>query len=300
MPNRGHRVAGRTFSEKELLDVAMLVAEGVEAGLSRYRLALLVCARLDWHRPTGAPKARECRDLLEEMEGLGRLTLPAKRGGRPPGSRTRTPNTAAGAPGDALSGSVGQLEPLTLEPVVGAPGHRLFRELVGRYHYLGHSVPFGAHMRYLVFASRPRRAVVAALQISSPAWRLAARDQWIGWDDKTRTRNLQQVVNNTRFLVLPWVRVRNLASRVLSLMARQLPGEWQARYGVAALLVETLVDAARYRGSCYLAANWLDVGQTAGRGRMDRDHSRHGEAPKRVLVYPLAADAARRLREGKG
>ena len=99
---------------------------------------------------------------------------------------------------------------------------------------------------------------------------------WIGWDDATRGRNLQRVVNNSRFLILPWVRVQNLASRVLSLMARQLPCEWHSRYGVEPLLLETLVDHSRYRGTCYRAANWIELGVTTGRGRMDREHRRHG------------------------
>ncbi len=106
------------------------------------------------------------------------------------------------------------------------------------------------------------------------------------------------MVNHSRFVVLPWVRVRNLASRLLSILARQLPDDWQARYGVTPLLLETMVDAARFRGTCYRAANWLALGETTGRGRMDRRHRRHGVAPKQVLVYPLVADAGRRLRDG--
>jgi len=119
----------------------------------------------------------------------------------------------------------------------------------------------------------------------------------IGWDEAARQRNLQRVVNNSRFLLLPWVRVRNLASTVLSMVVRRLRADWQGRYGVEPLLVETLVDARRYRGSCYRAANWQVLGRTTGRGRMDRGHRRHGAAPKTVLIYPLVRDAARRLRE---
>ena len=142
--------------------------------------------------------------------------LPAKRRGRATGTVTRVPRTAAGEPGHALLGSVRDIEPLAVE-LVREPAQRLlFRELVGRHHYLGHTVPFGAHLRYLVFASRPRRAVAGCLQFSSPAWRMAARDRWVGWDDLTRARNLQHVVNNSRFLLLPWVAVRNLASAVLA------------------------------------------------------------------------------------
>ncbi len=289
-------VSGRSFSPGEVGVVAQVVAEG--EGLSRTRLMDQVCQRLDWRRPTGACKIRECRDLLERLQRDGVLQLPPKRAaGRPTGSRTRVPLSTAGEPGSPLVGTVGQFGRLTLEPVEGKADHRWFRELVGRYHYLGYRVPFGAHLRYLAFVSQPQRAVVAALQVSSPAWRLAVRDGWIGWDDATRARHLQCVVNHSRFVILPWVRVRNLASRLLSVLAGQLPGDWRARYGVTPLLLETMVDSSRFRGTCYRAANWLELGQTTGRGRMDRQHLRHGQAPKRVLVYPLAPNAARRLRE---
>jgi hypothetical protein len=126
---------------------------------------------------------------------------------------------------------------------------------------------------------------------------MAVRDGWIGWDDATRQRNLQRVVSNSRFLILPWVRIRNLASRALALAVRHLAADWPRRYGVDVLLVETLVDPRRYRGDCYRAANWALLGATTGRGRMDRAHRRHGAAPKAVLVYPVVKDAARRLRE---
>jgi hypothetical protein len=290
------RVAGRRFSLAELQGVTEVVADG--QGASRTQLMDRVCRRLNWRRPTGSLKIRECRDLLERLQRDGWLQLPPKRrAGRPTGSRTRVPHTAHGEPGAALVGTVGQFGSLTLEPVADRADHRWFRELVGRYHYLGYRVPFGAHLRYLAFVSQPERAVVAALQVSSAAWRLAVRDRWIGWDDATRARNLQRVVSHSRFVVLPWVRVRNLASRLLSVLARQLPGDWQARYGVTPLLLETMVDVSRFRGTCYRAANWLELGQTAGRGRMDRWHLRHGQARKQVLVYPLASHAARRLRE---
>jgi hypothetical protein len=207
------------------------------------------------------------------------------------------PWTAAGEPGAELVGTVGEFGTLSVELVEDRLGQRWFRELIGRYHYLGYRVPFGAHLRYLAFVSKPERAVVAALQLSSAAWRLSVRDRWIGWDEPTRERNLQRVVANSRFVVLPWVRVRNLASRLLSRLVRRVGPDWHRRYGVEPLLVETMVDGSRFHGSCYRAANWVELGLTAGRGRMDREHRRHGHAPKRVLVYPLVPDAARRLRE---
>ncbi|MGH2608211.1 MAG: DUF4338 domain-containing protein [Tepidiformaceae bacterium] len=288
------RYCGRRFTPKELALIHEVV--GSCSGLSRKELAQTVCELLGWKRPSGALKAQECREFLERLESAGALKLPEKQARRPLGSRTRVPVTARGERGRDLVGEVGEFAPIEIELVETADQRLLFRELVGRHHYLGHAVPFGAHLRYLVYASRPERAVVGCVQFSSPAWRMAARDAWIGWDDPTRRRNLQRVVNNSRFLILPWVRVKNLASLVLSLAVRRLCVDWPRRYGVEVLLVETLVDTSRYSGHCYRAANWIRLGETTGRGRMDREHLRHGASTKTVLVYPLVKDAARRIR----
>ena len=195
--------------------------------------------------------------------------LPDKRQGRAIGSVTRVPRTAAGEPGNPLVGSVRDVEPLQVE-LVREPAQRLlFRELVGRYHYLGHTVPFGAHLRYLVFASRPARAVVGCLQFSSPAWRMAARDRWVGWDDPTRARNLQRVVNNSRFLLLPWVGVRNLASAVLARGLGRLAVDWPHHYKPRAL-------ARGDAGGSPPPPRWLLPRRQLGRvGRHQRSRS-HG------------------------
>lgn len=293
-PLRAYRWVGREFSADEVAEIARVVAEAAR-GTSRRQLAIRSCERVGWRRPTGALKWRECRDLLERLEHDGVLVLPPLQHGRARGARTPIPVTAAGDPGSPLIGTIGDFEPLSVEPVCQPRDHRLFRELVGRYHPLGYRVPFGASLRYLLFVGRPERAVVGAMQISSAAWRLAARDEWIGWDDATRAVHLQRVVNNSRFLVLPWIRIGHLASRALALLVRRLPADWEARYGVRPLLIETMVDVATHRGTCYRAANWRDLGLTAGRGRMDRAHARHGCAPKRVLVYPLVPHAAAAL-----
>ena len=218
------RFSGRAFSVQEMTLIREIVRDC--SGLSRMELARTVCELLRWRRPNGRLKARECREFLERLDAGGALVLPDKRQGRATGSVTRVPRTAAGEPGAPLVGSVRDVEPLQVERVREPAERLLFRELVGRYHYLGHTVPFGAHLRYLVFASRPARAVVGCLQFSSPAWRMAARDRWIGWDDATRARNLQRVVNNSRFLLLPWVAVRNLASAVLARGLGQLVVDW--------------------------------------------------------------------------
>jgi hypothetical protein len=260
-------------------------------------LAATICERLGWVRANGRPKARECREWLERLEAEGWIVLPAKRKGRPAGSRTSVPRTLAGEPGEEIGGSVRDVAPVRVDPLVNGWERRLFRELVGRYHYLGHAVPYGAHLRYLVRGSRLAGEVLGCLQLSSAAWRLAARDQWIGWSEPARRRNLVRVVSNSRFLILPWVRVRNLASTILALALRRLASDWSERYGVEPLLVETLVDEARHRGTCYRASGWIELGRTTGRGRMDRRHEREGAAPKRLFVRPLVDRARELLRE---
>ena len=266
-------------------------------GLSREELANTVCELLDWKRVRGSLKSRECGELLERMEAKGLIQLPFKRQGRPVGSRTEVPITERGEPGAPLAGSAKSLGRIELKQVRTEEERRWFRELIGRYHYLGHAVPMGAHIRYLVFASEPQRAVVGCVQFSSGSWHVASRDQWIGWDEATRVRNLPRVINNSRFVLMPWIQVKNLGSRVLSLAVRQVVPDWQERYGVEPLLAETFVDPARFAGTAYRAANWIELGMTSGRGGRDVLNKRKGVAPKIMFVYPLVADAVRQLRE---
>jgi hypothetical protein len=285
---------GQPLSAREL--ELIVDVTGSCSGVSRTELAATVCELLDWRRANGRLKSRECWALLEQLEAAGELRLPVRRATKPKGACTAVPRSARGeAPGETLRAPLAELTPLTLTRVVTSEQHRLWRELVGRYHYQGYTVPFGAQLRYLLGVSRPQPQVIGCLQFSSPAWRLAARDRWIGWDDAQRARALQRIVNNSRFLLLPWVQVPNLASAVLARAARRIVEDWQAAYAVRPLLLETLVDGAHFTGTCYRAANWRELGTTSGRGRMDRSHQRHGAAPKTVFVYPLVDDVRRRL-----
>ncbi len=285
----GHRVG------PEELDLIKTIL-GEHAGLSREELAATVCELLGWTRASGRLKARECREFLERLETAGVVALPRKRIGRPLGARTAIPATARGEVQPPVTGTVGDVAPLQIVRVTTSDERLLFRELVGRHHYLGHAVPFGAHVRYLVSVTRPQPQVVACAQFSSAAWRMASRDAWIGWDDATRARQLPRVINNSRFLILPWVRVKNLASAILAQLARRVAADWQAVYAVTPVLLETLIDPARFDGASYRAANWIVVGTTSGRGRNDRVPRRTARVPKRVLIYPLVGDAAEQLR----
>jgi Druantia protein DruA len=280
---------GRPVTTEEIALIARLVEDF--SGLGRTEIANTVCELLQWVRPTGKLKTVECRAFLESLQDLGLIRLPECQPRRPRGSRTSTPITSLGEFGDPLEGTLKNFQPLELEPVTSPADRALWREWMQRYHYLGYRVPFGAHVRYFVRVMAPQPVRVGAIQFSSPAWRMAGRERWIGWSEAARRCNLQRIVTNSRFLILPWVRIRNLASSTLALAARRLPDEWEARYNIRPVLLETLVDPARFSGTCYRAANWIEVGQTTGRGRQDRDHQRHGACPKTIFLYPLTADA---------
>ena len=285
---------GRSFTEEEISAIVRMVS--MCAGLSRFELAQTICELLEWRRDNGALKSRECRDLLERLEARGDLRLPAKRAGRPKGRRTCTAQTDRGERRGEIAGTLQEVAPVELQLVREAEGRALWRELLARYHYLGYATPLGAQLVYLIRSRRREGEVLGGLTYTSPAWRMQARDAWIGWDEAARKAHLARIVNQGRFLILPWVKVPHLASHVLALSSRHLVGDWQRHYGVRPWLLETLVDPARFAGTCYRAANWCEVGETSARGRMDRAHQRHGRAIKRVFLYPLHPAARERLR----
>ena len=263
--------------------------------LSRTELANTVCELLGWYRANGRLKTVECRQWLERLQARAMIQLPERRGGRPPGSRTRITHTTEGQCATPLVSTLAEVKPVSVKRVETAHQRELWRELVERHHYLGHRVPFGAHLRYFIISEQEQPAVLGCVQFSSAAWRMRARDQWIGWDDARRRTYLPHVVCNSRFLLLPWVHVKHLASHALALAARALCRDWPVHYGVAPWLLETLVDPERFTGTCYRAANWVEVGQTTGRGRQDRHHRHHGAHPKTVFVYPLRRHARHAL-----
>lgn len=284
--------SGRTFSVEELRLAQEITTEF--SGLGLNELSHTICELLEWKRPSGRLKGHECRLFLQHLAEGGLVCLPRLRPSGPRGPR-RVVLTESSLPQGEIRGSAGEFEPLVLQVVESAADSALWTEYIERYHYLGYRVPVGAQLRYLVYCARAREQILACLLWSSPAWKMAARDRWIGWTEAQRRKNLQYVVNNSRFLILPWIRVRGLASKILSHCARQLPREWQEHYGYGPLLLETLVDSSRFRGTCYRAANWIALGRTQGRGRMDRQHRAHGKAPKEIYVYPLCRQLQSRL-----
>jgi hypothetical protein len=286
------RFCGRIFNRQEIKLIEEIARD--YAALAITEMARTICELLDWKRVNGRLKDQECRQLLEHLRDQGWLKLPSVRNSGPCGPR-QIELSEASAPQARVEGSAGEFEPLQFEVVEKGKGSQLWTELIERHHYLCYRVPVGANLRYLVRSGRGGGSVLACLLWSSPAWKMAARDQWIGWNVQQRVRNLQLIVNQSRFLVLPWVQVKGLASKILAKSARQLPSDWERRYGYRPLLLETLVDPQRFRGTCYRAANWIRVGQTCGRGRMDREHKAHGQLVKDIYLYPLARNTRQHL-----
>jgi Domain of unknown function (DUF4338) len=292
--SKAQRFCGREFGSEDISLVQEVVATC--GGISRKELAYTVCELLDWKRASGKLKERECRDFLKHLECQGVLRLPEKKLTGSDKPRKCLITDGPGWPYSGLSGSVEMYTPLSVEQVKEPKQRRLFQDLVSRYHYLGYAMPFGARLQYLVYASVPRE-VVGCLQFSSPAWRVKVRDRYIGWDDATRGLHLQHVVNNSRFLIL--AQIKNLASSMLSAVLLKLREDWEKHYGIVPWLVETMVDQKRYYGGCYRAANWIVLGETSGRGRMDHRQERHGADVKTVMVYPLVKNAVLRLASGR-
>ena len=278
--------SGRTFSEADLLEIQGITSDFPK--LSRSALAEVVCESLGWYRPNGAYKKRECYELLNLLEDRGLIKLPPLRKTKHSGAKTVIQQTEAGSPKAVITGDIADCAFIEITRVTERSELKIWNELIDRYHYLGYKVIFGARLHYLIYITiDAERHIAGCLQFSSPAWRVSCRDRWIGWDDDTRRKNLQYIVNNSRFLILPWVRIKNLASKILSMAIKKMPFDWEAIYGIRPVLIETFVDKARFQGRCYIAANWIEVGHTTGRGRMDRLNKDTGKAVKKVFLYPL-------------
>jgi hypothetical protein len=240
-----------------------------------------------WRNEAGRLKDMACRTLLLKLEARGLIGLPPRQRASVNGTRNRSP---AQFPHEvsALEAGLDALRPLRVEPVgPGSPQSGLFQWLLQRYHYLGHRNCVGQNLKYLVCARQGRP--VACLLFGSAAWRCQPRDAFIGWSQAQRQRQLRFLTNNTRFLILPWVRVRHLASHVLSLITRRLSGDWQEKYGHPIHLVETFVERERFAGTSYRAAGWMGLGATTGRGRNSPGWTPQGPV-KEIYVQALRAD----------
>lgn len=285
-PIASETFCGQVVNKDELNEIDEIVATFPK--LSRAELANTICEIFSWKRPTGKLKAIECRQFLERLDAKGIIQLPACRKQYAKGAKTNISRSKQADPQATISVKLRELSPLILAKIKTREQRQLWYEYIDRYHYLGYQLPFGAQLRYFIQSGKRHAVILGCLQFSSPAWKMAPRDEWIQWTDEQRKSNLQKIINNSRFLIFPWVKVKNLASSVLALAVKTVPDDWQSCYGYRPVLMETLVDQKRFKGTCYKAANWVHVGATTGRGRMDRENKRKGMAVKKIYVYPLS------------
>ena len=284
-------IRNRRLLESDLTTIRCLIeAEGLQG---RSHLSRRLCRIWEWRQPNGAYREIACRDLLRQLARREVIELPpalqaARRAGYK--NKVQPPNI----PVDPMEASLARIKPEIRIVVVASVSERhLLRDLLAAHHYLGYRQPAGASMGYVVYwQDRP----VACARFGPAAWKVAARDYFIGWTSGQRGLGLKRLVNNDRFLILPWVQAPGLASFLLGKVCLRLAGDWWKVYQESIVLAETFVDAQRFKGTCYRAANWLCVGQSQGRGRNDRAHK--ADQPfKSVWCYPLQKDFRRQLQE---
>ncbi len=273
-----HRYCGRDFHPSEIAEICRLIAEGPDR--TRAELSRLTCRMLAWYKPDGGLKDMSARVAMLRMQEDGLIELPPPRRKRPDATVTITSQTD---PGQPICKPARALMPLVLRRVQNKQDSRLWNEYIHRYHYLGHKPLPGAQIRYILFS---QEQPIALLGFGAAAWQTAPRDHYIGWSHDQRKRNLQLIVNNARFLILPWIQSKNLASMLLAKAAKELPEHWQEVYGYRPVLLETFVEKPRFQGTCYKAANWVYLGHTKGRGKLG-PAGKQSVPIKDLWVYPL-------------
>jgi hypothetical protein len=283
------KYCGREFAPAEIALIRELLRL---PQINRSRLSREVCERLNWRRDNGGLKDMSCRVALLRMQADGLIALPPPRNAKPVAYRSYPHIEQAVLEPASIPGI--ELAALKLDLVLTKADSLLWNAYIEHHHYLGHQLMPGAQLRYFV---RAAGHIVAALGFGASAWKVKPRDQLIGWTTAQRQRNLHLIVNNARFLILPWIHCKNLASRILALITRRLPADWHARYAYRPVLLETFVEKPRFTGTCYKAANWQHLGDTQGRGKLDIQH-RNSQPIKSIWIYPLVRNFSQRLCNG--
>ena len=275
---------GRRITSSEIDNIRQLMAENPVFG--RTRLSQEICHLWNWKNAQGQIKDMACRTLLLKLERKKLLVLPArvhKLGIRRARARLHQPHSQ-----DSIVSDLRDLQPLKVINIkTGTADQSMFSCLLDEHHYLGYKTSVGENLKYMVVDRSER--IVACLLFGSAAWKTTSRDVFIGWSDGARQKNINLITNNTRYLILPWVRVPHLASHVLSLIRKRIMNDWVEKYNHPVLGLETFVDTTRFRGTCYKAANWVHLGVTKGRSRNDRFHNIQTSI-KDVYFYPLSSD----------
>ena len=279
----------RVITDADLVFIRRLIAENPQC--SRRRLSEKLCQAWSWVQPNGALRDMVCRGMMLMLHRQGLIELPPVRQIGRSSLRGRDKPAALSIEQTPFSMCFAELGPLEVRQVRRTPEEALFNSLLLQHHYLGYSQPVGEHLKYLVFA---RGRPIACVAWSSAPRHLGSRDRFIGWSAQARLRNIKLLAYNTRFLILPWVRVPHLASHILGRMARTLSADWLRLYAHPIYFVETFIDPQRFAGTCYRAANWTLLGQTTGRGK-DAPTRATNRSIKQVLGYPLVKDFRQRL-----
>jgi hypothetical protein len=279
--SRNYRYRGRVITPEDIAFVRQLIADNPRA--SRRRLSAKLCEAWQWKQANGALRDMVCRGLLLMLHRAGEIELPPIR------FRTLNPFVQREPPAPVLidttpiAGALREVRPIAFQQVRRTADEPLFNSLMEQYHYLSYEQPVGEHLKFLAWAQgRP----IACIAWSSAPRHLGSRDRYIGWSAEARRRNIRFLAYNTRFLILPWVRVPHLASHILGRMAVTLSDNWQAMYHHPVYFAETFIDPQRFRGTCYRAANWVPMGVTTGRGKDDQTH-RPNRPIKEVFGLPL-------------
>jgi len=281
----------RVITDEDLVFIRKLIANHPDS--SRRNLSERLCEAWNWVQANGALRSMVCRGLMLMLHRQGLIELPpVRRVNRNPFLERSAP-VAVAMDEAALSTSLADLGTLEVRQVRRTPDEAVFNALMQQHHYLGYTQPVGEHLKYMIFVGgRP----IACMAWSSAPRHLGSRDRFIGWDKQARLKNIALLAYNTRFLILPWVKVPHLASHLPGRIARRLSADWQALYGHPIYFLETFVDPQRFRGTCYRAANWVHLGVTTGRGK-DAPTDEPNRSIKNVLGLPLVKDFRQRLCE---
>lgn len=286
------RHRGRDITTDDVRFIRGLIAAHPDA--SRRVLSSKLCEAWDWTQSNGALCDMVARGLMLALHRAGRIELPARRHRPPNPLATRRRPAPVDVDMTPVRGDLASLRPLEFRRVRRTKDEPLFNSLIAQHHYLGYTQPVGAHLKYMVFAQDQPDRPLACLAWQSAPRHLGPRDRFLGWSKEARLRNVRFLAYNPRYLILPWVRVPHLASHILGRMARRLSRDWEEVYGHPVWYLETFVDPDRYRGTCYFAANWVELGWTTGRGK-DSTSMKPNRSLKKVLGYPLVRGFRERL-----
>lgn len=281
------RYRGRNITEDEVTVIRQLIADNPT--LTRYALSLKLCELWNWRQANGALRGMVCRGLMLALYRAGQIELPP-----PKNIKLKNPLARSAAERrkrelitidiSTINCQLSELQPLTITQVRRSASEKLFNSLLEQYHYIGYVQPVGEHLKYMVCDRGGR--VLACLAWSSAPRHLGARDRYIGWDAETRRRNIRFIAYNTRFLILPHVQVPHLASYILGAIARRIGADWEGLYAHPVYFLETFIEPERFKGTCYLAANWVCMGMTKGLGK-DAQCKRQNRSIKQILGYGL-------------